>query len=338
MMTESKNEHKVFIIAHNKVVASTFQGDDEVPAWYHGSYDDEAVEEMTHYCHSLLRHCEDVKKKDVRLDDLQAVMVVYTCAECGKGYIGDDQCWYRSKENRERREEFLKLIKKAYPITQGFSQIFEPRNYYTWHETGCLSATLCEACYKEFNVSGLDIVGFLEKSNGYLSSLFQLPYYVVAELDSTGEDSFMAFSDEKAAREAFAERIHEITDAKGYNFPAQTPKEVLMKPNYIRVDSSIRMYVRKVGAAVVDADKLYLVVGYDENDRLTHISAYKTEHKAKTGLCGIVKEYAATYGDDKMLTLDDDAILDTLKTSELTVEDSDGKYVVFSTYEAKVKG
>lgn len=324
MLIKLKNEHKVFIIANNQVAAVIPQGDPDVPAWFHNSYDDESYKEMLDYCYNLLLRSKDYNEKDIPLHELQAVMVSYTCGKCGKDFIGNDESWYRSPELQNRRDEFLKLIQQVCPTTQGFSNIFNPRNYYDWNKEGYLGEFLCDGCFKQFEESGLDIIGFLKESSDYLPSLHRFPYFVMAELDSGNEDTFTVFKSEKSAREAFLKRAAEFGVKKAPN------------GNYVRVDPYVRLYIREFGATEPDTEKMYLNIGYNENDCIVHISGYSKEKMAEAELCHAAKELAKTYGDDKIRGMSNQEIIEELTYQELVVSDKDGKHVVFSMYESPV--
>ena len=150
------------------------------------------------------------------------------------------------------------------------------------------------------------------------------PYFVMAELDSGNEDTFTVFKSEKSAREAFLKRAAEFGVKKAPN------------KDFIKADPYVRLYIRGFEAIEPDTGKMYLIVGYSEKDCIVHISGYSKEKTAEAELCHIAKELAKTYGDDKILGMSNQEIIEELTYQELVVSDKDGRYIVFSMYESPV--
>ena len=334
MTANTTERHKIIIIEGGKVLASFPQADKEVPLWFHGSYDEETFAEVEDFCKGLIRFRPAECRADISdLSGLQAVVVVYTCDRCGKEFIDDELCWYRSEDLHARRAEFLNIIKEEDPNIEGFSDCYNPRNYYDWHRSGCLGAYLCESCQEKFDKSGLDIVGFLEGTDRYLSTLYRFPYFVVAEINSVG-NAFSVYTKENAANKAFTEKALKIAKASGNEILTKMLKNGSLEENYIRVDNS-RMYVREFSSTAFDVESMYLIVGYDEDDRIVHLSGYEKESTAKASLCDLFRKTATAYGDEKKQA-PNNSILAALDEGDLIVEDADGKSIAFNIYKASV--
>ena len=341
MFTKSKSEHKVVIIADDKVVAVLNNADCETPAFLRDSFDEKTFEEMKAYCRGELRRPKNhVENKDICLDNLQAVITVFICGKCGSGHTEDDFAnWYRSEDIRNRRDELLELVNEALPETVVRGIIYEPRYLYMWHMSGALGAYLCPDCYEEYKKSGRDIVGFFENSDEYLATVYQEPYHVVAELNSAGDDIFKVYADENAARKVFVDTVAErIGLGVNKDEHMMSFKKNLRDKSFCRVSPYTRIYLREFNAPMTVESKLYLVIGYDDHDGIASISGYNSRRQAETGLYLKAREFAATYGDREILALDKEGILDRLNNSELCVNDEDGRYVVLSLYVAPFVG
>jgi len=337
---KSKSEHRIVIIANDKAVAVLNHADCETPAFLYDSFDEESFESMKSYCRSELRRpANHVENKDINLDNLQAVIAVFICGKCGTGHVDKELNWYRSEAIKNEQDKLLKLVNEACPETVTLDTIYEPRFLYTWHMTGALGAYLCPDCYEEYKKSGRDIAGFFENSDEYLSTVCHQSYQLVAELDSSNEDSFSVYADKDVARKAFIDTavkragLGANKDENMFSF-----KKKLQSKSFCRVSPSTRVYLREFEAPLTVGNKMYLVIGYDNHDGLVTISGYETENHAKTGIYLKAMELAATYGDKDIPNLDKKGVLDRLNSNGLCVNDEDGRYVVLSLYEAPLAG
>lgn len=148
--------------------------------------------------------------------------------------------------------------------------------------------------------------------------------YVLAELDSSGEDTFVVYKDNAAALNDFLKRENSLRKHYGY----YTPDYPLIKvyEDMIQISPSVRLGVRVVKVAT-EAPVYHLVVGFDKHDNIIYISAHATRKEADMELVRITRDYAVKYKNDNILKLTIDEIL----FNEVTIR-TGTDYIVFERF------
>lgn len=151
--------------------------------------------------------------------------------------------------------------------------------------------------------------------------------YVLAELDSSGEDTFVVYKDNAAALNDFLKRENSLRKHYGYYTPDYPLTKVY--EDMVQTSPGIRLGVRVV-KVTTEAPVYHLVVGFDKHDNIVYISAHATREEADMELIRITRHYAVKYKDDKFLKQTRAEIL-----FNETVVKNGTDYIVFETFKAE---
>lgn len=147
--------------------------------------------------------------------------------------------------------------------------------------------------------------------------------YILAELDSTGEDVFTAFKNPDDAESAFL--IRKNMAGLDYAYDVHVNAHTSM----LQINPYARLCIKTVDVDE-EAPFYHLVVGFNSRDDIVYISAHPTEEEANKKIVSVTRDLAAEYKDNKFLKRTSDEIIFNENTVRTGTD-----YIVFETFETE---